>query len=475
MSPARGDSVRVFFLLLLTTAGFFQAATWGSASRLDLARALAERGTIRIDAYHENTGDKALAGGGVYTDKAPLPSFLAVPGVALAHAVRRTTGWPASESLVLAVMGGLATLFSTGLVSAAGGAAFHRAVLERTRDPDLAWRAAFFAYLGTTLFPYATLLQGHAAAAGWLVMTFAAWFPANGASPPRRAALGGAAASCALATEYLAGPPLVLLAVLALVRRGEGGRARRAGAMLAGALPGLLLLGAYHDAAFGSPFALGYQSVALPFFRERMSAGILGVHPPDARVAVRLLFEPYRGLFPSSPVLLLAVPGLALLLRDAKRRLEAAAALAVFVYYWLLQSGHATWNGGWAIGPRHVVAALPLLALGLPEALRRWPRAAAFAGAFSVALMLAATAVGPEVPEDVADPFTDHILPHFFAGELSVSEQGFGELYPARLDPAEPDRWDAFLLGEALRLPKHLALLPVLVVWAVFWPRRPRS
>ena len=35
-------------------------------------------------------------------------------------------------------------------------------------------------------------------------------------------------------------------------------------------------------------------------------------------------------------------------------------------------------------------------------------------------------------------------------GELSIGEQGFGDLYPARTDPAKPDRWDAFLVGEVL-------------------------
>ncbi|NNE44886.1 MAG: hypothetical protein HKN12_11825 [Gemmatimonadetes bacterium] len=84
--------------------------------------------------------------------------------------------------------------------------------------------------------------------------------------------------------------------------------------------------------------------------------------------------------------------------------------------------------------------------------------------------MLAATAVQPEVPEDIANPLYGHVLPHFLRGEFSVGEQGFGDLLPARLDPAVPDRWDAFLIGEAMRLPGHLALLPVVLVWFIFSP-----
>ncbi|HET9887489.1 MAG TPA: hypothetical protein VFR10_08250, partial [bacterium] len=181
-----------------------------------------------------------------------------------------------------------------------------------------------------------------------------------------------------------------------------------------------------------------------------------------------------RGLFPASPLLLLAVPGLIFLLRERGEQVRSAASLFTFIYYWMLNAGHATWHGGWAIGPRHMLPSVPLLGRGVVPGLEFWPRATALAGLISTIVMLAATAVGPEVPEDILNPYSDHILPHFMAGEFSVGEQGFGELYPARIDPGVPDRWDAFLLGEALRLPKHAALLPILLVWAALWPWRSR-
>jgi len=235
--------------------------------------------------------------------------------------------------------------------------------------------------------------------------------------------------------------------------------------MAAGALPGLFLLGAYHTAAFGSPFALGYQHVALPVYQERMSAGLFGITAPDAGVAVRLLFGPFRGLLFACPVLLFAPIGLGLI-AGRGRRAEVAAIGLVFAYYWLLNAGYATWWGGWAIGARHLVPTIPLLGFGVAAALARWPRAVSGVGAVSVLFMLAATAVQPEVPDDIANPMFDHLLPHFVRGELSVAEQGFGELYPARIDPQEPDRWDAFNLGQVLRLPGLLSLVPLLILWA---------
>jgi hypothetical protein len=467
-------ALRLFLFLLLTYAQYFQNASWGSASRFDLARAIAEKGTIRIDAYHENTGDKAIANGHTYTDKAPLPSFLAVPGVLLAHAIRKATGLPASESVFLSLMGGLAAIFASGIVTAAGGVIFYRMLIESQVERGTAWLASVLTFLATPLFPYATLLQGHAPAAAWLLAVFFCWFPANGIPSFRRVAYGGVAASAALATEYLTAIPLSFFALAALLRRAPqdapSPRVQRALAMAAGALPGMVLLGIYHQAAFGSPWSLGYQRVALPYFQEKMSTGFLGVHAPDFKIALRLLIEPYRGLFPSSPLLLLAFPGLFLLLREKGERLRSFASLFTFIYYWVLTAGHATWHGGWAIGPRHLIASIPLLGRGIVPALESWPRPTMLAGIISVFIMLAATAVGPEVPEDIVNPYSNHILPHFFSGDFSIGEQGFGELYPARIDREVPDRWDAFLLGEALRLPRHFALVPIFLVWAALWP-----
>lgn len=466
---ARGRSV--FLLLLLTYLNFAQGATWGSACRFDLSRALAERHTIVIDAYERNTGDKALFEGHYYSDKAPLPSFLGGLGVAIGHAIRAVTGLPKSHAIWLAMTAAIATLLATGVPTALGGMLFFRILTERDVDEITAWWTTFFVFLGTTLFPYGTLLQGHAPAAAWLLAFFWALFPGRGAPSVRRAAIAGVAASGALATEYLTGPPLLILALAALVAHRALGRrlAPLAGWVVLGALPGLGLLGWYHQLAFGTPFDVGYRHVALPFFQEKMSAGLLGITWPDPIVALRLLFGSYRGLFFACPVLLLACAGWVVWFRERDRRIEGIAALLVFAFYLALNAGYSSWHGGWAIGPRHLVPAIPFLGLGLAKARPR-SRLVRAVGAYSVLLMLAATAVRPEVPEDIANPLYEHVLPHFARAEFSISEQGFDDLLPARLDPAVADRWDAFLLGEVVRLPGGLALLPVLVVWLVFSP-----
>jgi hypothetical protein len=474
MSLRTRHALLVFLALAGTYGQFFQAATWGSAVRFDLARALAEHRTVVIDDYHRNTGDKALKDGTYYSDKAPLPSLLGAPGVAMAHVLRSVTGRPASQAVWLAMAAGLATFLASGWVTALGGSAFFLALRDRGASPGAAALFTGFVFLGTTLFPYATILAGHAPTAAWAIVFYHLAFPARGTLCPRRCLLAGAAASAAVATEYVVGPPLALLGVVAVVRAGRGAP-RAFAAMVAGALPGVLLLGLYHQAAFGSPIALGYQYVALPFFQQKMAGGLFGIGAPDPVVALRLLFGPWRGQLVASPVVIAALGGVVLLARIPGRRMDAAAAAVFFLYYWLLNSGYSTWHGGWAIGPRHLVPALPFLGLGLPAAYARFPRIVGGLGAVSMLFALTATSVQPEVPEEIGNPLFTHLLPHFVRGELSVGEQGFGDLYPARLDPAVPDRWDAFLLGEALRLPGVLALLPLLILPAIVFRRVTRA
>ena len=50
---------------------FYEGGGWNQNSRFDLLRAIVERHTLQIDAYHENTQDKAHFRGHYYSDKAP--------------------------------------------------------------------------------------------------------------------------------------------------------------------------------------------------------------------------------------------------------------------------------------------------------------------------------------------------------------------------------------------------------------------
>src|ERR1700676_1735908 len=71
---------------------FYEGGGWNQNSRFDLLRAIVERHTLQIDAYHENTQDKAHFQGHYYSDKAPGLVFLAVPLVLIARPALRIAG-----------------------------------------------------------------------------------------------------------------------------------------------------------------------------------------------------------------------------------------------------------------------------------------------------------------------------------------------------------------------------------------------
>src|SRR6201993_1415914 len=68
---------------------FYEGGGWNQNSRFDLLRAIVEQHTLTIDAYHENTQDKAHYRGHYYSDKAPGQVFLAVPFALAARPVLR--------------------------------------------------------------------------------------------------------------------------------------------------------------------------------------------------------------------------------------------------------------------------------------------------------------------------------------------------------------------------------------------------
>ena len=55
----RRPALGVFLILWASTAFFWHARDWNTASRLMLTYSLVDRGTIRIDGLESQTGDRA--------------------------------------------------------------------------------------------------------------------------------------------------------------------------------------------------------------------------------------------------------------------------------------------------------------------------------------------------------------------------------------------------------------------------------
>src|ERR1700747_1374855 len=103
-SPAdRSRSHRKVAVLLggitfLSVIYFYEGGGWNQNSRFDLLRAIVERHTLQIDAYQQNTGDKAHFAGHYYSEKAPGLVFLAVPFALVARAGMSSVGVDAESA-----------------------------------------------------------------------------------------------------------------------------------------------------------------------------------------------------------------------------------------------------------------------------------------------------------------------------------------------------------------------------------------
>jgi hypothetical protein len=471
-------------LLLFSFAYFVAAPAWNQNSRLALTRALVEDHTTAIDRFEVTTGDKSRRDGHFYSDKAPGASFLAVPVYAAFVTVRRMTGGELPDVRVqsmdprLRIAGAdpppeerlpgdilvynhahrwalyLCGLFTVGLASVAGAGAVFLVARRWGASVDVAvWTALVYA-LGTPAFVYSTALYGHQLCGSLLAIAFALVTTTSGGRGRAVPLAAGSALGLAVITEYPAAPVAVAIVMLSAVHG-----SRFVAYLVAGGLPVAVLLAVYHTVAFGHPLRTGYDFVVLAEFAEGMRVAY-GLGPPDPVVLWQITFGSYRGLFYLSPVLILAAWGLMRLAlqrpdshadrqRARAERWARMLALAVPGYFVLLNAGYYMWDGGAAAGPRHIVPALPFLALGLVVAWREIPGATAVLAMASVAQALLLTHASPEVAQ-FGDPLWEFAIDRFLARAPSPHATGTN-------------------VGLLLGLPGWLSLAPLLLGWWWAW------
>lgn len=449
----------LFAVTFFAYAYFYQAGGWNQNSRFDFVRAWVEEGRTAIDSHHGNTKDKAKRLGHFYCDKAPGVSWLAIPVHAAVLAVHPEE--PPGPRL-LAVSSWLAAVFAIGLPSALA-VVFLDGLLAAWGLAPRPRAALALAYgLATITWPYSTLLYGHQLAAALLLIAFAllARLKNSPRAPAGTLFLAGFLLGVAVVAEYPAALAVLPLAAYAAVVVRP--RPQVLWLILGGLLPAVALA-LYHWKIFGSPLALPYDFSTR---KHRHLGFFMGLGVPRPEAFWHLLLSPFRGLLFSAPWLALAIPGAVRLWRLRKRAEVLTAGAVCLLFVWM-NTSLVDWDGGWATGPRYLIPAIPflvLLASGLfprdgerPGRAQTWGFGLLAAG--SAALMLAATAVKPEVPNTFRAPFGEWILPEFFAGRLAGNTQSIDSLWPVAGGPAA-----AWNLGQLLGLSGLASLLPLGIV-----------
>jgi hypothetical protein len=121
-------------------------------------------------------------------------------------------------------------------------------------------------------------------------------------------------------------------------------------------MPAVVVTAAYDTLRYGAPWRTGYFFAT---FNHPLVAGLYG-----------LLLSPAAGLFIYVPLLPLALVGLFLTMR--RLPLLASTALVVLAVRIPVYAVWFGWSAYWVWGPRYLVPAMPVLAVGLVEVCRRW-------------------------------------------------------------------------------------------------------
>jgi hypothetical protein len=421
-SAAVSNRLAALLICLLSFAAFAWLSPQNPANgqvttRLALTLSIVEDGKLDIDRFAALTIDKAKVDGHFYADKLPGHSFLAIPIVALTHAI---IGGDTDDPATFRRYAFAATVGVNGLLSALAAAVLFLLAIRLDAPPPAALFASFALALATPFFGWSTAFFAHTVTGSLLIFAFAlvAAGHLGGGRWSRRPTFLGAVVGLVLGYTLvvdLTSAPIVagcgLLCVGAALRSGIGRGVQVAVGGIAGGIVGLLPLPIYNQLAFGSPLKLGYSSV-VGF--AGMKEGFFGITIPDPSTAFQLVFGTYRGILPLSPVLILAPLGLIAMFRAARAtRVAAGVVLFAFGAQLLINSSYHYWNGGSSTGPRHLVSAIPFLAITLAFT---WPRRAThlLLLAASLALSLICASVDMFVAQKVRAPLTDYLLPSFF-------------------------------------------------------------
>ena len=411
--PRRARALLVLYgaLALFVTPVFPHFLSPNEFARWAVAASVAERGTAEVSWLSPllGPGFEDLSGrdGRLYANKAPGLAAIALPGYL---AARLVFGPPTRETLrpsltAMRLVGATLPVLLLGVVFAKAAARFGG------DSPRIA--VALFALLfATPLFAYGLLLFSHVLAAAGL---FGAWAAAFLPAEPRRLARREVLAGALLGLAVLSEPPVVVPAVFLVGcvawRRGAARPLR----ILLGAVPFAACLLAYNAICFGGPFEFSSGHEVDPSFRSLAASGVFGVSLPSLGVLFRLLVDPSKGLFVFAPVLFLGLRALPASARVLGR--AAAAALGLLpLSLLLLYAGYPNWHGGFTVGPRYLVPALPFLVF--PLVFRGGGRLEALLLGASTGAVALTTLVFPFVPPGFPLPWGTFSLPLLSRGAV---------------------------------------------------------
>jgi len=452
---------------------FYEGGGWNQNSRFDLLRAIVERHTLQIDAYHENTQDKAHFKGHYYSDKAPGLVFAALPFALAARPALRLVGIDPESAQGEMALSYVVSAGAVALPAALAGVCLFFLGLRLGAGTAGAGFGALAMCLGTPMWAYASLFWAHALVGACVLFAFAAALKVGDGKSAREdflwALAVGLGAGWATVTEYPAAPAAAMLAFLALAQawpRGASARWRVTAGVSVGAGICMVVLTGYLYAAFGSvrPSYSYYDPNSFSFMQQQ---GYLGLTYPHPDRLLKLLFGCSRGLFFASPVVVAAPLGLWSWWKEKTHGSAALVAAGIAAYYFLFNASFYWWKAGQTFGPRYAGACIPLLCLGLAVGWRRatpgWRRVLVGLGLVSVFVVLMVISTSSQLSMEDRCPLVHSAWPAFWSGQMAQNRESMLMVSEAGVRGEHA----AFNLGQVAGLRGLASLIPLFGIWGI--------
>ncbi len=472
----------VLFVLFFTTYGyFFQGGGWNQNSRICLTRAILHQHSFIIDEYKEdshdppfkfvNTGDWSYYEGHYYTNKSPGLSFIAlVPFGVAEYFLKRIFPIDTEKQVLLsAYFSTLCTtvLFSTLLCLLLFYIFNH---FFKLNSMNCLLLTLFYGF-GTLVFSYSTTFYAHMPAAFFSFLSFVLVMYIKRDDPQRKKSIALFSGFSA-ATSVLVEPSTVVILGCIIVYLASFSEGRRyVPFFLLGCIPPGILQCFYNVVCFGDLLSSSYN-YANDAVMFKVNGRLFGL--PHPKTFIRLLFLPYRGLFVSSPVFLMVLPGIVLFFTKRNWRAEAVICTVISIVFIIFIASFYAWHGGSSVGPRYLLPTFPFIFFLIVFTLERYPKAFKVLGLISVIINLTITLVGNEIPQNVKNPLGDFILKNIAAGRVSVNPVPFSNFENYPIDTlSEISKWtpnfSAFNLGEVIFPHSPASILPLICFWVIWW------
>jgi hypothetical protein len=374
--PSKVDIFLLSFLIFVVCISIGPVRTPNERSHFAVVFSIVEYGTLHISHYDPIDlpsyayVDISFYGGKYYSALAPGMSFLAIPSFVIGRVFLEPTNvW---------IMQAVVTVTSALFAALSVTLAYEMSVLLGAKKWAAVLSSLAYAF-GTPLWNYAETLFAHATSAFLIALGYYLILRVADSQNTKLnwLIISGLILGFAGFVEY---PNLLLLAPACLYLLDRLPKVRSPIYFGASAFVGALPTFIYNYLSFESPMSfplryfIGYPfATSYRLFDNPLYAGLDG-----------LLLSPFRGLFYYSPILLLSLPGFAIIYQ--RQRCKAILLASSFLLPLIFYSSYQIWHGGLCYGPRYLVGIIFLLIPLLALTIDRYSKSKAFVVVFSLFL-----------------------------------------------------------------------------------------